>query len=62
MTWDNWGKGEGKWSIDHIIPLASSNYTLSNREDFLKLNHYTNLQPLWDIHNIRKSNKDGVTC
>lgn len=53
MTWDNWSlKG---WHIDHIRPLAD--FDLTNREDFLKACHYTNLQPLWAKENLKKSNK-----
>lgn len=49
MTWDN--KGNPKdgiyelnktWDVDHIIPLSSA----KSVEDIIKLNHYTNLQPL----------------
>jgi len=55
MSWKNYGNKEGQWSIDHIIPL--SKVDLTNREEFLKVCHYTNLQPMWHIDNIKKSNK-----
>lgn len=55
MTWDNWGAGKDKWHIDHIRPLAS--FDLTDREQFLQAVHYTNLQPLWQTENLRKSAK-----
>lgn len=55
MSWDNWGLTGRVWHIDHIIPLSS--FDLTDREQLLKACHYTNLQPLWAIDNIRKSNK-----
>jgi hypothetical protein len=46
MTWSNRGLYNGDlsygWDIDHIIPLSSA----KNEEEVIKLNHYTNLQPL----------------
>jgi len=51
MTWDNWSPTG--WHIDHIIPLNS--FDLSNRKEFLKACHYTNLQPLWAEANWKKS-------
>ena len=46
MTWGNRGLYNGKlkygWDIDHIIPVSSA----ETEEDIIKLNHYTNLQPL----------------
>ncbi len=53
MSWDNHGR-KG-WHIDHRIPLDS--FDLSDREQFLKACHYTNLQPLWSAENISKANK-----
>lgn len=45
--------GQFGYHIDHIIPLSSA----QTEEDVIKLNHYTNLQPLWWRDNIIKSNK-----
>jgi len=55
MTWNNHGNGDGKWNIDHIIPLVAVD--LTNREQFLRVCHYTNLRPLWFVDNIRKGGK-----
>lgn len=52
MHWGNYGRGPGNWSIDHIYPLSKVN--LMDREQFLKVSHYTNLRPLWHIDNISK--------
>lgn len=49
MSWDN----RGEWHIDHIIPLA----TASCEDDIIRLNHFTNLRPLWAEDNLRKSDK-----
>ena len=50
MSWDLMGK---HIHIDHIIPLSSA----KTDEDVYKLSHYSNLQPLWAIDNIKKGNK-----
>lgn len=59
MSWENYGHGEGKWVLDHIVPCASFNLLLE--EDQKKCFHYSNLQPLWFSDNAEKSSKyDGV--
>lgn len=56
MTWNNYGKSG--WHVDHIKPLA--NFDLTNRDQFLKVCHYTNLQPLWAKDNLSKGKKSSV--
>jgi len=51
MTREN----HGRWHIDHIRPCASFN--LSDPEQQQKCFHYTNLQPLWAIDNMKKGSK-----
>jgi hypothetical protein len=53
MSWKNYGNGKNQWSIDHIIPLASVD--LTDRESFLKVCNYTNLQPLWFEDHVEKT-------
>jgi hypothetical protein len=53
MNWENYGFGEGKWNIDHIISLSS--FDLRNRSEFLNACHFSNLHPLWHVENIIKS-------
>ena len=55
MTWENYGFGKNKWNIDHIMPLVS--FDLSDRKQFLKSCHYTNMQPLWMLDNFKKGAK-----
>lgn len=53
MTWGNWGRGLGKWNIDHVVPLSSA----KTEEDMRRLCHWTNLQPLWFLDNVRKGGR-----
>jgi len=58
MNWDNHGLYNGQinygWDLDHIIPIS----TAKSEDEILKLNHYTNFQPLCSFTNrYIKSNK-----
>jgi hypothetical protein len=57
MNWDNYGLYNGEpnygWDIDHIIPSSSA----MTEEELIKLNHFTNLQPLCSYIN-RKIKRD----
>lgn len=56
MSWDNYGRKEGQWSIDHKIPLSSFKH-LDDPEEQKQACNYKNCQPLWHIDNIRKGNR-----
>lgn len=56
MNWDNRGNWNGvstelgvSWDIDHIVPMK----TAITEDDVIRLNHYTNLQPLCTVVNRR---------
>ena len=49
MNWEN----QGEWHLDHIYPVSLA----KDEEELIRLNHYTNFQPLWAIDNIKKGNK-----
>ena len=51
MSWDNYGE----WHLDHIKPCCS--FDLTDIEQQNVCFHYTNLQPLWAMDNIKKSGK-----
>lgn len=53
MSWDNYGRGG--WEIDHIKPC--SKFDLSKESEQRKCFHYTNLQPLWAMDNLKKKDK-----
>jgi hypothetical protein len=58
MSWENWSFIG--WHVDHIKPLSS--FDLSKREEFLKANHFSNLQPMWADENLKKHTEviDGI--
>ncbi len=51
MSWDNYGD----WHMDHIKPCSL--FDLSKPDQQRKCFHFSNLQPLWAIENIRKGSK-----
>lgn len=51
MTWENWSLNG--WHIDHIRPVSS--FDLSDHAQVKECFHYSNLQPLWAIDNLKKS-------
>lgn len=54
MSWNNYGRNG--WHIDHIIPSSSAD----SLEELIRLQHYTNLQPLWEIDNLQKGAKINI--
>lgn len=56
MTWENYSRNG--WHVDHIWPC--SNFDLTDPEQQKVCFHYTNLQPLWAIDNIKKGAKINV--
>ena len=53
MSWENYGE----WHIDHIIPISAFNFSDAEHGDFKKCWCLKNLQPMWGIENLIKSNK-----
>jgi len=49
MGWHN----RHLWHLDHIICVSSGD----TEEEIIKLNHYTNFQPLWAEDNLKKGSK-----
>lgn len=62
MNWENRGLYNGEinygWDVDHIVPLSLA----KTEEDIIKLNHYTNLQPLCSYTNrvLKKDRLDFI--
>ena len=60
MAWENYGKYNGElnygWDIDHIIPISSA----KTEDDIIRLNHFSNLQPLCSKIN-RDIKRDLIT-
>ena len=55
MSWENYGNGNGRWNVDHIVPI--SKFDLSKEDQARAVFHYSNCRPMWAIDNIKKGNK-----
>ena len=53
MSWDNYGI----WHVDHKLPITNFNISEMGDEEFMRCWSLDNLQPMWGIENIKKSNK-----
>lgn len=51
MNWGNYSQ----WHIDHIKPLCL--FDLTDPIQFRQACHYSNLQPMWALDNLKKSSK-----
>ncbi len=58
MSWENYGKGKGKWNIDHVVPLCG--FDLTKKDQITEACHYSNLYPLWETDNLAKVKHDKV--
>jgi hypothetical protein len=47
MNWDNHGKGDGKWALQHIVPRSFA----SNEDEIYLLNYHKNLMPMCAVEN-----------
>lgn len=56
MQWNNHGP---VWHIDHIIPCVA--FDLSSEDEQRKCFHYSNLQPLLAVDNLRKNSRHPET-
>jgi hypothetical protein len=53
MTWENYGE----WHIDHIKPISLFVFESVDDKEFKECWSLNNLQPMWGVENIKKSNK-----
>ena len=49
MSWEK----RSEWHLDHILPISGA----KTEADAVRLNHYSNLQPLWAKYNMSKGAK-----
>jgi hypothetical protein len=57
MRWDNYGRGEGKWTIDHTTAYFSEPNPAKTEEEVRRRSRYTNTKPMWWKDNQSKGIK-----
>ena len=55
MSFDNYGKGKGKWCIDHIKECKSFDLTKQQQQE--ECFNYTNIRPMWFFENLFRGRK-----
>ena len=61
MTWENRGRGRGRWGLDHKVPLRA--FDLADTDQRRLAFSHLNLQPLWNVDNSRKGARlPGYSC
>ena len=56
MNWDNYGKENRNWSLDHIVPV--NKFDLSKESDRLICCNYKNLRPYDAVKNNKEHNRE----
>lgn len=60
MSWENYGRynyNKKTWHIDHVKPDSWFDYKSTLDEEFKESWALNNLQPMWAVENLQKSNK-----
>lgn len=55
MDWSNYGRGLGKWNIDHSVPISAFN--LLDENQVMVCFSWKNLRPMWFEENRAKGDK-----
>lgn len=59
MTWEDYGRGRGKWAVDHIRPKYT--FDLSDDNQLRECFDYRNLRPRWNVDNSRFKRTKSIT-
>ena len=57
MTWDNYGKGKGKWNFDHKLAFFDKENPAETMDEIYRRARYTNVRPMWSEKNLSKGNR-----